>query len=92
MKLDDSKKTDMFDFNGRERLIKKLKNRKIIEKLEAYDKIEFKRKGLVFHLKQFDVNSKDEIAVTKTKIIGEVLNEISDENDQKLLKMFEKQA
>ena len=65
------------------RFEEKIKIPYIKKKLEEYDQIQFIKKGLVYHLQEFDVNSKNEDAIKKTKLFGEILNEISDENDLK---------
>ena len=62
--------------------IEKYDEKQLVKQIEKYNKIDWQRKGLVYHLKDFDVNSKDERAIAKTKIYGEILNMISDENDK----------
>lgn len=67
-----------------DRFEQKINQPHIKNKVEKYNQIIFKKKGLVHNLEDFDVNSKNEAAIEKTKLFGEILNQISDENDQKL--------
>ncbi len=70
-------------------LDEKLADPEFLKKLDRYNYIEFTKKGLVYHLEDFDVNSKDENAIAKTKLLGEILNQISDENDMQINELRE---
>ena len=60
----------------------KFDDEELLEKVKKLSQIEFKVKGLVNNLLPYDVNRKDEKMIEITKLYGEILNEISDFNDE----------
>lgn len=63
-------------------LTDKFDDQELLEKVNELSKIQFKVKGLVHNLLPFDPNRKDEKMIEITKLFGEILNEISDYNDE----------
>ena len=61
----------------------------LMKRLKQLDQIEFKEVGIVNNLKGFDVNAKDESVIEQTRLLGEILNQISDANDKVIKRLFE---
>ena len=63
----------------------------LMKRLKQLDQIEFKEVGIVNNLKGFDVNAKDESVIEQTRLLGEILNQISDANDKVIKRLFDEE-